>query len=105
MYYDDLNSPAPSQTADALGWDNDATPAPMDSRDVTPTVCVPSPTSVMEISWDEFPPLAAPTPATVTKARTTTKASKANKGKGKATRAGTALTPSSSSCLFLTHIS
>ncbi|KAJ7832703.1 hypothetical protein B0H13DRAFT_1914907 [Mycena leptocephala] len=87
IYYDDFNSPAPSQTADALGWDNNATPAPMDSRDVTPTARVSSPTSVTEISRDEFPPLAAPTPATVTKARTTTKASKANKGKGKATRA------------------
>ncbi|KAJ7819888.1 hypothetical protein B0H13DRAFT_2378121 [Mycena leptocephala] len=87
IYYDDFNSPAPSQTADALGWDNDATPAPMDSRDVTPTPRVSSPASVTEISRDEFPPLAAPTLATVTKARTTTKASKANKGKGKATRA------------------
>ncbi|KAJ7894154.1 hypothetical protein B0H13DRAFT_2276515 [Mycena leptocephala] len=90
MYYEDSNnryaslSPVPSQTADVIGWDSDATPAPGELNDDTPTpqlARASSPASVVEISPDEFPPLPAPTPATITKART--KASKASKGKGK----------------------
>ncbi|KAJ6632293.1 hypothetical protein B0H10DRAFT_2206668 [Mycena sp. CBHHK59/15] len=85
-YYDNFNSPSPtpSQTADPLGWESDRTPAPMDSRDVTPTQAErpSSPASVMEISREEFPPLTSLTPAAVTKPRA--KAGKAKKGKGKA---------------------
>ncbi|KAJ7761643.1 hypothetical protein B0H14DRAFT_3510923 [Mycena olivaceomarginata] len=52
------------------------------------------PASVVEISGDAFPPLAAPAPATVTKPRA--KATKASKGKGKAkTAAATAVAPTS----------
>ncbi|KAJ7477401.1 hypothetical protein FB451DRAFT_1557191 [Mycena latifolia] len=89
MYYDDFKnaspSPAPSQTADQLGWESDGTPAPMDSRDATPIQAArpSSPASVVEISREEFPPLPGPTPATVTKPRAT-KAAKAKKGKEKA---------------------
>ncbi|KAJ6560742.1 hypothetical protein DFH09DRAFT_1083216 [Mycena vulgaris] len=90
MYYDDFDnaspSPAPSQTADAFGgWENDGTPAPMDSRDATPTqeVRPSSPASVVEISREDFPPLPAQAPATVTKPRAA-KAPKAKKGKEKA---------------------
>ncbi|KAJ7808098.1 hypothetical protein B0H13DRAFT_2152420, partial [Mycena leptocephala] len=93
IYYEDFNnryaslSPAPSQTADALGWGSDAgehrhddTPTPQPAR-------APSPASVVVLSEDEFPPLPAPTPATVTKPRA--KASK-SKGKGKVKAAPTA---------------
>ncbi|KAJ7873937.1 hypothetical protein B0H13DRAFT_2058071 [Mycena leptocephala] len=93
MYYEDFNnryaslSPAPSQTADALGWGSDTgehrhddTPTPQPAR-------APSPASVVVLSEDEFPPLPAPTPATVTKPRA--KASK-SKGKGKVKAAPTA---------------
>ncbi|KAJ6602723.1 hypothetical protein DFH09DRAFT_1470661 [Mycena vulgaris] len=90
MYYDDFDnaspSPAPSQTADAFGgWESDGTPAPMDSRDATPTqeVRPSSPASVVEISREDFPPLPAQAPATVTKPRAA-KAPKAKKGKEKA---------------------
>ncbi|KAJ7841628.1 hypothetical protein B0H14DRAFT_3457400 [Mycena olivaceomarginata] len=85
-------SPAPSQTADVNGWDSDSTPGPMDSLNSTPTpltACISPPPSVVEISRDDYPPLAAPTPATATKARTA-KATKASKGKGKAKHATTA---------------
>ncbi|KAJ6608345.1 hypothetical protein B0H10DRAFT_2226930 [Mycena sp. CBHHK59/15] len=84
MYYADFDSPLPalSQTADLLSWESDATPAPMDSRDATPTQAAhpSSPASVVEISREEFPPLTTETPATVTKPKNT----KAKKGKGKA---------------------
>ncbi|KAF8166282.1 hypothetical protein K438DRAFT_262485 [Mycena galopus ATCC 62051] len=98
MYYDDFSdgrtspSPAPSQTADILGgWESDSTPAPMDSQDITPTPqhARTSPAAlVVELSRDEFPPLASTAPATATKARAA-KATKASKGKARATRAGT----------------
>ncbi|KAJ7452868.1 hypothetical protein FB451DRAFT_1373978 [Mycena latifolia] len=78
----DTVSPAPSQTADALGWDSDSSTAPIDSANATPTpqaaVRPSSPASVVEISRDEFPPLETPTPTAATKPRT-----KASKGKGK----------------------
>ncbi|KAJ7115677.1 hypothetical protein C8R44DRAFT_739433 [Mycena epipterygia] len=95
MYYDDFDnaspSPTPSQTADPFGWESDGTPAPMDSRDATPTqVAHPSsPPSVVEISREEFPPLPAEMPATATKP-STAKATKAKKGKGKAKTTETA---------------
>jgi hypothetical protein len=62
----------------------DQSPAPMDSNTMpTPqAACLSSPASVMEISRDEFPSLATPTPATETKPRA--KATKANKGKRRA---------------------
>ncbi|KAJ7759421.1 hypothetical protein DFH07DRAFT_772232 [Mycena maculata] len=86
MYWDsfdvrDTPSPAPSQTADAFGWESDATPAPLDSTEATPTqqaVCPSSPASVVEISMEEFPPLAAPAPVATAKPRT--KAAKQAKG-------------------------
>ncbi|KAJ7861056.1 hypothetical protein B0H13DRAFT_2355287 [Mycena leptocephala] len=65
MYYEDFNnryaslSPVPSQTADVFGWDSDATSAPRDHHDDTPTpqpARAPSPASVVEILRDEFPP-------------------------------------------------
>ncbi|KAJ7845481.1 hypothetical protein B0H13DRAFT_2363608 [Mycena leptocephala] len=78
MYYDDSNnryaslSPAPSQTANALGWDGDASPTPGEPRhDDTPTP----------------QPARAPSPASVVPR---TKASKAGKGKGKVKAAPTA---------------
>ncbi|KAJ7082771.1 hypothetical protein C8R44DRAFT_894685 [Mycena epipterygia] len=95
MYYDDFNDnrttplPAPSQTADAYGWESDSTPVPMDSHNTTPTPQTArpsSPASVVEISRDKFPPLVVLASAAVAKPRT--KATKANKGKGKATKAG-----------------
>lgn len=70
-------SPAPSQTADALGWDSDSSAAPLDSDNVTPTPQAArpsSPASVTEISRDEFPALETPVPAATSKTR---------KGKGK----------------------
>ncbi|KAJ6496866.1 hypothetical protein DFH09DRAFT_1290187, partial [Mycena vulgaris] len=87
LYYEhfDSPSPAPSQTADAFGWESDTAPAPVGSRDVTPTPQAArpsSPASVVEIAREDFPPLAAPAPATVTKPRA--KATKAKKGKAKA---------------------
>ncbi|KAJ7469162.1 hypothetical protein FB451DRAFT_1400725 [Mycena latifolia] len=86
MYWQEIDnrtsvSPAPSQTADALGWDSDSSVAPMDSTNATPTpqTARPStPASVVEISRDEFPPLEAPAPTTATKPR-----AKAAKDKGK----------------------
>ncbi|KAJ7784824.1 hypothetical protein B0H14DRAFT_2630636 [Mycena olivaceomarginata] len=94
MYYEDFHhtssSPAPSQTADAFGWESDSTPAPMESCDVTPTPLSArpsSPASVVEISG----PLAA-VPTTATKPRA--KATKASKGKAKA-KTETPTTPSS----------
>ncbi|KAJ7098418.1 hypothetical protein C8R44DRAFT_748246 [Mycena epipterygia] len=78
-------SPTPKKTADALEWESDSTPAPMDATEATPTpqgVCVSSPASVVEISRDEFPALEAPAPAAATKSRA--KSSK-DKGKKKAT--------------------
>ncbi|KAJ7339890.1 hypothetical protein DFH08DRAFT_812267 [Mycena albidolilacea] len=100
MYYEDFHhtspSPAPSQTTNVFGWESDSSLSPMESRDATPTPLTarpPSPASVTEISRDEFPPLAVPVPATVTKpcAKTT----KANKGKAKAKAAATATAPTS----------
>ncbi|KAF7366133.1 hypothetical protein MVEN_00490200 [Mycena venus] len=70
MYYEDSNnryaslSPVPSQTADAFGWDSDATLTPGAHQDDTPT---PQPAHVSS-------------PASVPRA----KASKASKGKSKA---------------------
>ncbi|KAJ7820956.1 hypothetical protein B0H13DRAFT_2377640 [Mycena leptocephala] len=69
------------QTADALGWDSDSSEAPFGSANATPTpqaVRPSTPASVVEISREEFPPLAASAPATATKPRT-----KTSKGKGK----------------------
>ncbi|KAJ7348665.1 hypothetical protein DFH08DRAFT_1000645 [Mycena albidolilacea] len=88
--YDDVSSPVPSQTADLYGWDSDLSPAPMDAE-TTPTpqaACPSSPASVVEVSRDEFLPLATPAP-TVTKPHT--KATKATKGKGKAKAEGASL--------------
>ncbi|KAJ7367727.1 hypothetical protein DFH08DRAFT_795862 [Mycena albidolilacea] len=94
--YDDISSPAPSQTVDLYGWESDPNPAPMDSKMTpTPQVLRPSsPTSVVEISRDDFPPLTPPAaaPATVTKA-TKAKATKANKGKGRVKAATTTVAP------------
>ncbi|KAJ6547758.1 hypothetical protein DFH09DRAFT_1320727 [Mycena vulgaris] len=95
MYYDNFDntspSPAPSQTADPIGWESDGTPMPLDPRDATPTPAMrpSSPGSVVEISREESPPLLAETPATVVKPNAT-KAVKAKKGKGKAEVAETA---------------
>ncbi|KAJ6630376.1 hypothetical protein B0H10DRAFT_2208040 [Mycena sp. CBHHK59/15] len=96
MYYEDFDhtspSPVPSQTMDALGWESDDTPVPTDPRDVTPTpqaARASSPTSVVEISPEDFPMLQAPAPATVTKPHAA-KAAKAKKGKEKAKATGTA---------------
>ncbi|KAJ7734171.1 hypothetical protein DFH07DRAFT_967717 [Mycena maculata] len=90
MYWDsvdarDTPSPAPSQTADVFGWDSDASLGPMDSTEATPTqqtVRPSSPASVVEISMEDFPPLAPPAPAAAAKPRA--KATKAPKGKGRA---------------------
>ncbi|KAJ7215889.1 hypothetical protein GGX14DRAFT_391567 [Mycena pura] len=86
-YYRDFDgdtpSPAPSQVADALGWDPEG--ASSDSRDVTPTPQIartPSPTPEQEITAEAFPALPTPTPVTVPKPRA--KAAKAKKGKGRA---------------------
>ncbi|KAJ7863363.1 hypothetical protein B0H13DRAFT_1899657 [Mycena leptocephala] len=93
MYYEDTNnryaslSPAPSQTADAFGWDDAATPTPEVARAVTPTpqlARASSPASVVEISMDDFPPLPAPAPTPATVAKPRAKGGKATKGKGKA---------------------
>ncbi|KAJ7920472.1 hypothetical protein B0H13DRAFT_185856 [Mycena leptocephala] len=88
MYYEDFDNatPAPSQTADALGWETDDNPAPTDPRDVTPTAQTArasTPASVVEISPEDFPTLQASAPATVTKPRAT-KAAKSKKAKEKA---------------------
>ncbi|KAJ7863293.1 hypothetical protein B0H14DRAFT_3444162 [Mycena olivaceomarginata] len=92
--YDHTPSPMPSQTADIHGWESDQSPAPMDS-DMTPTpqaARLSSLASVMEILKDEFPPLATPAPAMETKPHT--KATKANKGNGRAKAVATiAATP------------
>ncbi|KAJ7791170.1 hypothetical protein B0H14DRAFT_2625318 [Mycena olivaceomarginata] len=93
--YNNISSPAPSQTADLYGWESDLSPAPMDSEmTLTPQVARPSsPASVVEISRDELPSLATPAP-TATKPRA--KATKATKGKGKAkVVAATAAAPTS----------
>ncbi|KAJ7902917.1 hypothetical protein B0H13DRAFT_1882417 [Mycena leptocephala] len=73
MYYEDFDNatPAPSQTADALGWETDDNPAPTDPRDVTPTA------QTARASTPAF------RPATVTKPRAT-KAAKSKKAKEKA---------------------
>ncbi|KAJ7693071.1 hypothetical protein B0H17DRAFT_1132775 [Mycena rosella] len=80
---DDLDSVsiAPSETANAYGWDSDTSPAPFDSTNDTPTPAArqPSPAaSIIEIPGSEFPPLATPTPTTTTKPR-----AKTSKAKGK----------------------
>ncbi|KAJ7757380.1 hypothetical protein DFH07DRAFT_772862 [Mycena maculata] len=90
LYWDsvdgrDTPSPAPSQTADAFGWDSEASLGPMDSTEATPTqqtVRPSSPASVVEISMEDFPPLVAPAPAATAKPHA--KATKAPKGKGRA---------------------
>ncbi|KAJ7878235.1 hypothetical protein B0H13DRAFT_2545678 [Mycena leptocephala] len=109
MYYEDLNNatptPAPSQTADALGWETDDTPAPTDPHDVTPTAQTAratTPASVVEISAEDFPGLPAPAPATVTKPHAT-KAAKAKKGKEKAKTTEAGESVSLRSILDLTH--
>ncbi|KAJ6614055.1 hypothetical protein B0H10DRAFT_2221658 [Mycena sp. CBHHK59/15] len=74
-----------SITADAFGWDRDATPAPMGSCDTTPTPQAArhsSPASAVEIAREDFPQLEAPAPAAV--AKTHGKVAKGKKGKGKA---------------------
>ncbi|KAF8134143.1 hypothetical protein K438DRAFT_1787327 [Mycena galopus ATCC 62051] len=68
-------------------------PAPMDSCDVTPTpqpTRASAPASAVEVSGDVFPPFADTTLPTVIKVRAT-KTTKVNKGKVKATKAGTLL--------------
>ncbi|KAJ6626645.1 hypothetical protein B0H10DRAFT_2210937 [Mycena sp. CBHHK59/15] len=85
MYYNDFDSPSPSpsQTADPLGWESEGTPAPMDSREATPTQAErpASPASVVEINKEDFPALEAPTPIPAAKGRS--KGAKGKKGKGK----------------------
>lgn len=109
MYYEDFDNatptPAPSQTADVLGWETDDTPAPADPRDVTPTAQTAhatTPALVVEISAEDFPALQAPVPATVTKPRAT-KAAKAKKGKEKAKTTEAGESVSLRSILDLTH--
>ncbi|KAJ7081748.1 hypothetical protein C8R44DRAFT_894971 [Mycena epipterygia] len=88
----------PSQTADAFGWESDTTPVPVDAHDTTPTpqfARPSSPESVMEISREDFPMLAAPAPATAVKPRT--RAKKADKGKGKAMKTAPVATHASNS--------
>ncbi|KAJ7318538.1 hypothetical protein DFH08DRAFT_1036314 [Mycena albidolilacea] len=60
MYYKDFHhtspSPAPSQTADAFGWESDSSLAPMELRDATPTPLTARPPSlalVTEILRDD----------------------------------------------------
>ncbi|KAJ7233782.1 hypothetical protein C8J57DRAFT_1532098 [Mycena rebaudengoi] len=78
--FDDYTSPAPSQTADPLGWESDSTDASVNPDNTTPTPQgrPAAPTSVVEVSEDDFPTLVPSAPATATKPR-----AKTTKGKGK----------------------
>lgn len=78
--FDNYTSPAPSQTADLLGWESDSTDASVNPNNTTPTPQgrPAAPASVVEVSEDDFPTLVPSAPATATKPR-----AKTMKGKGK----------------------
>jgi hypothetical protein len=75
--FDDYTSPTPSQTADPLGWDSNASQVSINTDGATPTPQTARPSTPPSI--DEFPPL-TPTPTAVMKPLAKAKA----KGKKKA---------------------
>ncbi|KAJ7235963.1 hypothetical protein C8J57DRAFT_1248066 [Mycena rebaudengoi] len=78
--FDDYTSPVPSQTTDLLSWESDSTDASVNPNNTTPTPQgrPAAPTSVVEVSEDDFPTLVPSAPATATKPH-----AKTTKGKGK----------------------